>query len=270
MNDANVNRAEFIRARVSRRTKDDFDEICRELGKTPTEQMRELVEAFVRAEYGRLRDRLNVHIYHPADYAPEAWRVTMKLRDPTEMTWAGAPIPFPMPTVPMRLVASDDPGYVAITYGPNHMPALGGKFVNGEWRGHLYSNGCREVENPTSIEMVREALANTVMEQIKGVLSQCSAGGFSASGWLGVRLGLGTARGALIASVDDKGPAKPAGLMPGDVIVKFDGKDIKESRDLQRLVASMPVGRSVDVVVVREGKEVTKTVTLGRLEDGEK
>ncbi len=58
--------------------------------------------------------------------------------------------------------------------------------------------------------------------------------------------------------------------MPGDVIVKFDGKDIKESRDLPRLVASMPVGRSVDVVVVREGKEVTKTVTLGRLEDGEK
>src|SRR5271166_5786409 len=155
----------------------------------------------------------------------------------------------------------------------------GGKFVNGEWRGHLYSNGC--VENPTSIEMVREALANTVMEQIKGVLSQCSAGGFSASGWLGVRikpvddttadsLGVGTARGALIAGVDDKGPAKPAGLMAGDVIVKFDGKDIKESRDLPRLVASMPVGRSVDVVVVREGKEVTKTVTLGRLEDGEK
>ena len=100
-------------------------------------------------------------------------------------------------------------------------------------------------------------------------------------GWLGVRiqqvddtiadsLGLGTARGALIAGVDDKGPAKPAGLKPGDVIVKFDGKDIKESRDLPRLVASMPVGKSVDVVVVRDGKEVTKTVTLGRLEDGEK
>ena len=55
-----------------------------------------------------------------------------------------------------------------------------------------------------------------------------------------------------------------------DFFVKFDGKDIKESRDRPRLVASMPVGRSVDVVVVREGKEVTKTVTLGRLEDGEK
>jgi serine protease Do len=100
-------------------------------------------------------------------------------------------------------------------------------------------------------------------------------------GWLGVRiqqvddtiadsLGLGTARGALVAGVDDKGPAKPAGLKPGDVIVKFDGREIKESRDLPRLVASMPVGKSVEVVVVRDGKEVTKTVVLGRLEDGEK
>ena len=100
-------------------------------------------------------------------------------------------------------------------------------------------------------------------------------------GWLGVRiqpvddaiadsLGLGTARGALVAGVDDKGPAKPAGLQPGDVIVKFDGKDIKESRDLPRLVASMPVGQQVEVVVVRKGQELSKTVTLGRLEDGEK
>jgi serine protease Do len=100
-------------------------------------------------------------------------------------------------------------------------------------------------------------------------------------GWLGVRiqpvddtiarsLGLGTARGALIAGVDDKGPGKPAGLKAGDVIVKFDGKEIKESRDLPRIVASTAVGKAVDVVVVRNGQEVTKSVTLGRLEDGEK
>src|SRR5271165_6538961 len=100
-------------------------------------------------------------------------------------------------------------------------------------------------------------------------------------GWLGVRiqpvddtiadsLGLGAARGAPVAGIDEKGPAKPAGLKPGDVIIKFDGKEIKESRDLPRLVASMPVGKSVEVVVVRDGKEETKTVTLGRLEDGEK
>ncbi len=100
-------------------------------------------------------------------------------------------------------------------------------------------------------------------------------------GWLGVRiqpvddtiadsLNLGSARGALIAGIDAKGPAKPAGLMAGDVIIKFDGKEIKESRDLPRLVASVPVGRQVEVVVVRNGQELTKTVTLGRLEDGEK
>ncbi len=100
-------------------------------------------------------------------------------------------------------------------------------------------------------------------------------------GWLGVRiqpvddtiaesLNLGSARGALIAGIDAKGPAKPAGLQAGDVIIKFDGKEVKELRDLPRLVASMPVGREVEVVVIRNGKELTKTVTLGRLEDGEK
>jgi serine protease Do len=100
-------------------------------------------------------------------------------------------------------------------------------------------------------------------------------------GWLGVRiqnvddsiaesLGLGTARGALVAGVDDRGPAKPAGLLSGDVIIKFDGKDIKESRDLPKLVASLPVGKEVDVVIIRKGQEITKSVKLGRLEDGEK
>ena len=113
------------------------------------------------------------------------------------------------------------------------------------------------------------------------VIEQLEKFGETRRGWLGVRiqpvddaiaesLGLGAARGALVAGIDEKGPAKPAGLMPGDVIVKFDGKDIKELRDLPRLVASMPVGKQVEVVVMRKGQEITKTVTLGRLEDGEK
>ena len=54
------------------------------------------------------------------------------------------------------------------------------------------------------------------------------------------------------------------------MIVKFDGKDVKDSRDLPRIVASTPVGKAVDVVIVRKGQELTKQVTLGRLEDGEK
>jgi serine protease Do len=77
-------------------------------------------------------------------------------------------------------------------------------------------------------------------------------------------------RGALVAGVDDKGPAKPAGIEPGDVIIKFDGKDIKEMRDLPRVVADTPVGKEVPVIIIRKGKEETRTVKLGRLEDSEK
>ena len=88
-------------------------------------------------------------------------------------------------------------------------------------------------------------------------------------GWLGVRiqnvddaiaetLSLGATRGALVAGVDDKGPSKPAGFKAGDVIVKFDGKPIKESRDLPKLVAATPVGKDVDVVIMRGGKEQTE------------
>jgi serine protease Do len=100
-------------------------------------------------------------------------------------------------------------------------------------------------------------------------------------GWLGVRiqqvtdeiaesLSIKPAHGALVAGVEDKGPAKPAGIAPGDVIVKFDGKDVKEMRDLPRIVADTPVGKDVPVVVIRKGKEEIKTVKLGRLEDAEK
>ena len=100
-------------------------------------------------------------------------------------------------------------------------------------------------------------------------------------GWLGVKiqqvtdeiaesLNLKPARGALVAGIDDKGPAKPAGIEAGDVIVKFDGKDIKEMRDLPRIVADTPVGKDVEVVIVRKGKEEKKTVKLGRLDDAEK
>ncbi len=113
------------------------------------------------------------------------------------------------------------------------------------------------------------------------VIDQLRQFGETRRGWLGVKiqqvtdeiaesLGIKPARGALIAGIDDKGPAKPAGIETGDVIVKFDGKDIKEMRDLPRIVADTPVGKEVPVVVIRKGKEEIKTVKLGRLEDGEK
>jgi serine protease Do len=113
------------------------------------------------------------------------------------------------------------------------------------------------------------------------VIDQLKQFGETRRGWLGVRiqqvtdeiaesLGVKPPRGALVAGIDEKGPAKPAGIEAGDVIVTFDGKDIKEMRDLPRVVADTPVGKDVPVIVIRKGKEETKTVKLGRLEDGEK
>lgn len=113
------------------------------------------------------------------------------------------------------------------------------------------------------------------------IIDQLREFGETRRGWLGVRiqnvddataeaLSLGSARGALVAGIDDKGPAKPAGLEVGDVIVRFDGKEVKDSRDLPRIVAATPVGKSVDVVIIRKGREMTRQVTLGRLEDGER
>jgi serine protease Do len=121
----------------------------------------------------------------------------------------------------------------------------------------------------------------TPSSMVQPVIAQLEQFHETRRGWLGVRiqnvddqiadsLGLGQARGALVAGVDEKGPAKPAGIESGDVIVKFNGRDIKESRDLPKIVASTPVGTQVDVVVIRKGQEITKHVTLGRLEDSEK
>jgi len=83
-------------------------------------------------------------------------------------------------------------------------------------------------------------------------------------------LGMATAKGALVAGVIKGGPVDNGVIQPGDVIIKFDGKDIHEMRDLPRVVAESPVGKAVDVVIVRKGVEQTVKVTLGRLEDGEK
>ncbi len=113
------------------------------------------------------------------------------------------------------------------------------------------------------------------------VIDQLRQFGETRRGWLGVRiqqvtddiadsLNIKPARGALVAGIDEKGPAKPAGIEAGDVIIKFDGKDIKEMKDLPRIVADTPVGKDVDVVIVRKGREESRIVKLGRLEDGEK
>jgi serine protease Do len=118
-------------------------------------------------------------------------------------------------------------------------------------------------------------------KMVSGVVAQLRQYGELRRGWLGVRiqqvtdeiaesLNIKPARGALVAGVDDKGPAKPAGIEPGDVITAFDGKDIKEPKDLSRVVADTAVGKEVDVVIIRKGAEQTVKVTLARLDEGEK
>jgi serine protease Do len=113
------------------------------------------------------------------------------------------------------------------------------------------------------------------------VVQQLREFGETRRGWLGVRiqnvddemasaLGIGKARGALVAGVDEKGPAKPAGIETGDVIVKFDNQDVKSSNDLPRIVANTPIDKEVEVVIIRTGKEQVKTVKVGKLENDDK
>ena len=76
--------------------------------------------------------------------------------------------------------------------------------------------------------------------------------------------------GALIAGVDDKGPAKPAGIQPGDVVVRFDGHDIKEMHDLSRVVADTPSARKSTSSSSARARKKTKKVKFGRLQDTDK
>jgi serine protease Do len=121
----------------------------------------------------------------------------------------------------------------------------------------------------------------TPSDTVLPIIDQLRKYGETRRGWLGVRiqpiddsiaasLSLGNVRGALVAGTDANGPAATAGIETGDVILKFDGEEVKESHELPKLVASTPVGKSVDVVILRKGQQLTKTVMLGRLEDSEK
>jgi tetratricopeptide (TPR) repeat protein len=77
------------------------------------------------------------------------------------------------------------------------------------------------------------------------------------------KLGMKRTRGALILSVDATGPAKLAGIEPGDVIVKIDGTDINIYTDMPRLLVDKPVGENILATVVRSGNELNKVIRLG-------
>jgi serine protease Do len=114
----------------------------------------------------------------------------------------------------------------------------------------------------------------------KPVIQQLREFGKTRRGWLGVRiqpvtdeiaesLALDEPRGALVASVFDPGPAAVAGFEAGDVILKFDGKDVPRVRALPRIVAETEIGKAVDVEVWRKGGKITLSVKIGELKEDE-
>jgi serine protease Do len=112
------------------------------------------------------------------------------------------------------------------------------------------------------------------------VISQLREFGRVKRGWLGVRiqtvtdeiaqgLGLPHAEGALVASVSDKGPAASGGIAAGDVILKFDGREVADMHHLPRMVAETTVGRSVPVELWHKNGRKRIEVVLGELPDDE-
>ena len=114
----------------------------------------------------------------------------------------------------------------------------------------------------------------------KIVIDQLIKFGETKRGWLGVRIQdvtkeiaevekLDEPKGALVASVAENSPSDKAGVKAGDIILEFNGEKIKVMKELPMIVARTEVGKKVKVKIWRDKKEITKTITLGRLETSE-
>jgi len=114
----------------------------------------------------------------------------------------------------------------------------------------------------------------------KKVVEQLIKYGETKRGWLGVRIQIVTKeiadlekldkpRGALVASVADGSPSDKAGILAGDIIIEFDGELIDQMKELPLIVAQTEVGKTVTVKLWRNKKEISKKITLGRLETSE-
>jgi serine protease Do len=117
-------------------------------------------------------------------------------------------------------------------------------------------------------------MAKTIVMQLKDF-------GHPRRGWLGVRIqqvtpeladsvGLKDTSGAMVAGVTDGGPAEKSKIKGGDIILKFDGQDVKDMHSLPRIVAETDVGKKVKVVLWRDGKEVSVDAVLDEKPTDEK
>lgn len=116
-------------------------------------------------------------------------------------------------------------------------------------------------------------LAKTVVAQLKEF-------GRTRRGWIGVliqnvdeqvaeSLGLPQKGGAIVAEVTKKGPGEAAGLRRDDVILSFNGTEIKESKQLPHVVGETKIGQTVPMVIWRDGKKVSLNITVGEFEKAE-
>jgi serine protease Do len=115
---------------------------------------------------------------------------------------------------------------------------------------------------------------------VKELLPQLRGKGKVTRGYLGVLIqkvtpeigesfGQDRSSGALVANVSKYGPADKAGVKVGDVIIEFDGKEVKESGDLPIIVARTAVDKKVRMKVLRDKKETVLNVAVGELKDEE-
>jgi serine protease Do len=112
----------------------------------------------------------------------------------------------------------------------------------------------------------------------KGIIDQLEAHGEVTRGWLGVGIqdidedmaeyyGLKDRKGVLVADVFEGDPADEAGIRPQDIILDVDGRKVETSRELTGLIADIPVGKTVTVDVLRNGKQTSFDVKIARRDD---
>lgn len=112
---------------------------------------------------------------------------------------------------------------------------------------------------------------------VKNAAAQIRERGYVSRGWLGVTIqsvsqdladsfDLKRPTGALVASVAEGSPAEQAGLKTGDIILEFNGRPVTTSTALPPMVGVVPVGTTVPLKILRDGKEQSITVTIAELD----
>jgi serine protease Do len=118
------------------------------------------------------------------------------------------------------------------------------------------------------------------MDVVMNVVDQIKSQGYVSRGWLGVVIqdvtrelaesfGLKKPRGALVSKVVAGSPAQKAGFEPGDVILQFDGKKVPTSSDLPPIVGRTKIGKTVDVLVMRENNRKVLKVKVEELPESD-